>query len=469
MGRINYERTAFVPYQERQLKLDRMRQLLTRLGQPDAGMKIVHVAGTKGKGSTSAMIAAMLTAAGFRTGLFSSPHLERIEERFAVDGLPCSAEELVALVNRLAPIVRAMDEEAAADGDAAGGPTYFEITTAIALLHFVEQQVDAAVLEVGLGGRLDSTNVCLPVVSVITSISFDHTRQLGSTLAAIAREKAGIIKPGVPVVSGVIDAEPQAVIAEIAREHGCRLIQIGHDFDYEYVGAQRAGVASSLKLAGARMNRAWGAHIAFTYSIPGQDQHLENLALAMPGRHQAANAAVALAAIAELRHQGWCISNDAIRSGLSQAVMPGRVEIRWGDPVVVLDTAHNPASARALVDALAELPSAARSTLILSVSYDKDVLAIVRELAPHFDRMVVTQYRENPRAVPAEELLKIVGQVSAGKPMEIVLCPTPKSAWRFATESCVPGEWVCIAGSFYLAAELRPLIQTAVASEPLAR
>src|SRR5262245_47284250 len=220
-GRINYERTV-LPYQSRQLKLDRMRQLLTRLGQPDAGLKIVHVAGTKGKGSTSAMIAAMLTAAGYRTGLFSSPHLERIEERFAVEGLPCTADELVTLIDRMKADARAMDEEAAADGDPQGGPTYFELTTAMALLHFVERKTDAAILEVGLGGRRDSTNVCLPEVSVITSISFDHMRQLGNTLASIAREKAGIIKPGVPVICGVTNPEPQQVIADIARDHGCR-------------------------------------------------------------------------------------------------------------------------------------------------------------------------------------------------------------------------------------------------------
>ncbi len=234
MGRINYERTATVPYNQRQLKLDRMRQLLVRLGQPDAGMKIVHVAGTKGKGSTSAMIAAMLTAAGYRTGVFSSPHLERIEERFAVDGQPCAAEELVVLVDRLRPVVQAMDEEAMREGDSTAGPTYFEITTAMALLHFVERKVDAAVLEVGMGGRLDSTNVCLPVVSVITSISFDHMKQLGNTLAAIAREKAGIIKPGVPVVCGATEPEAQAVIGAVAREHGCRLIQLGEDFTFQY-------------------------------------------------------------------------------------------------------------------------------------------------------------------------------------------------------------------------------------------
>ena len=234
MGRINYERAAVIPYQERQLKLDRMRQLLTRLGQPDAGMKIIHVAGTKGKGSTSAMIAAVLSAAGYRAGVFSSPHLARIEERFAVDGEACTAAEIVALVNRMQPVVRAMDDEAIDEGEPMGGPTYFDLTTAMALLHFVERQVDAAILEVGLGGRLDSTNVCLPAVSVITSISFDHMKQLGNTLAAIAREKAGIIKPGVPVVCGVSEPEAQAVIAGVAREHGCRLIQIGRDFHYVY-------------------------------------------------------------------------------------------------------------------------------------------------------------------------------------------------------------------------------------------
>jgi dihydrofolate synthase/folylpolyglutamate synthase len=449
MARINYERTG-VPYQARQLKLDRMRQLLTRLGQPDAGMKIVHVAGTKGKGSTSVMIAAMLTAAGYRTGVFSSPHLEQIEERFAVDGQPCTSDELVALVNRMVPVVRAMDEEAASEGDPAGGPTYFEITTAMALVHFVEHQVDAAVLEVGMGGRLDSTNVCLPVVSVITSISFDHMRQLGNTLASIAREKAGIVKPGVPVVCGVTDVEPQAVIAQTARDHGCRLIQIGRDFAFEYRAKPTV------------------AKFDFRYLVPTQEFHLNSLMLAMPGRHQAANAAIALATISELRHQGWCISNDAIRSGLSRAALPGRVEITSSDPTIVLDTAHNPASARALVETLDELPRS-RRTLILSISHDKDVPAVVRELATHFDRIVVTQYQENPRAVPAEELLKTVAEAVGRNPIDVVLRPTPKEAWQFAIDSAAPGECICIAGSFYLAAEMRPLIQAAVCSEPLAR
>jgi len=483
MGRINYERTA-LPYQERQLKLDRMRQLLTRLGQPDAGLKIVHVAGTKGKGSTSAMIAAMLTAAGYRTGLFSSPHLERIEERFAVDGEPCTADELIALVDRLKPVVRVMDEEAASEGDPAGGPTYFDVTTAMALLHFVERGADGAILEVGLGGRLDSTNVCLPVVSVITSISFDHMKQLGNTLASIAREKAGIIKPGVPVVSGVTEPEAQAVIAEVAREHGCRLIQMGRDFHFQY---QRAGSSPTParrrqgdKVAarqGDKETRRQGdasvssspcllvspstelrGRVDFSYCVPGQERQLPQLPLAMRGAHQAANAAIALATVEELRYQGWCISADAMRLGLSRATLPGRVEILAGEPTIVLDTAHNPASAQALVEALAELPAPTRRTLVLSISHDKDVRAIVENLVPHFDRFVVTQYQENPRAVPAESLGKMVADVLAGRAAEIKTCADPLQAWQHVRQTAVPGEMVCIAGSFYLAAEMRPLV-----------
>jgi dihydrofolate synthase/folylpolyglutamate synthase len=446
LGRINFERTAFIPYQERQLKLDRMRQLLTRLGLPDAALKIIHVAGTKGKGSTSAMIAEILTAAGYRTGVFGSPHLERIEERFAVDGQPCSSEELVSLVNRLRPIVEVMDAEATADGDPTSGPTYFDVTTAMALVHFVERQVDAVVLEVGLGGRLDSTNVCLPAVSVITSISFDHMKQLGNTLAAIAREKAGIIKPGVPVISGVTQPEPHAVIAEVARQHGCRLIQMDEDFKYRYARLAETGA------------------IDFVYSVPGQEIELSQLPLSMRGPHQAANAAVALATVAELRHQGWCISTEAMRVGLSQATLAGRVEVIAGNPTVVLDTAHNPASARALVESLAEMPSPSRRTIVLSVSSDKDVRAIVVELVPHFDRFIITQYQDNPRAVDAATLARFVHAALGNAPGQVRISPTPHEAWQHVCQTAIPHEQVCITGSFYLTAEMRRLVLKSAAT-----
>jgi dihydrofolate synthase/folylpolyglutamate synthase len=411
------------------------------------------------------MIAAMLSAAGYRAGVFSSPHLDRIEERFTVDGGPCTPNELVSLVDRLKPVVKAMDDEAMKDGEPTGGPTYFELTTAIALLHFVERHVDVAILEVGLGGRLDSTNVCLPVVSVITSISFDHMKQLGTTLSSIAREKAGIIKPGVPVVCGVNDAEPQAVIAESAREHGCRLIQLGRDFSYQYHAAgwarrvdmrTRGQAPDAARSFSARQSNE--GRISFSFDVFSQEQQLADINLAMRGPHQGANAAVALATIAELRHQGWCISTDAIRLGMSQAILPGRVELIAFEPTIVLDTAHNGASAQALVDSLAELPQAVRRTVVLSVSRDKDLRAILQTIVPHFDRYIVTQYQENPRAVPAEVLADILMDVLASGRGEVVISPTPALAWQYVQSTTVTQELVCVTGSFFLAAEMRRLI-----------
>ena len=201
-GRLNYEWLG-MPRSSGQLRLGRMRRLLRRMGDPHLGLRIIHVAGTKGKGSTSAMIAAALTASGIRTGLYCSPHLHRLEERFTVDAKPASPSELIELVD----VAREAVEQLEREDNPAGrrGPTFFEITTAMGLLHFARRQVGAVVLEVGLGGRLDSTNVVRPVLSVITSISFDHTRQLGNTLASIATEKAGILKRGRPAISGVRD------------------------------------------------------------------------------------------------------------------------------------------------------------------------------------------------------------------------------------------------------------------------
>src|SRR4051794_26122956 len=225
LSRVDFERTINVPYPQRDFRLDRMRRLLARLGDPQHGLRVVHIAGTKGKGSTAAAIASILRAAGSRTGLYSSPHLDGVEERLAIDGEPCPPHELAALINRIRPVIEIMDREPLDGPSASNRPTYFEIITSLAFLRFAEQNVEAAVVEVGLGGRLDSTNVCQPLVAVITSISFDHMQQLGNTLALIAREKAGIIKPGVPVVSGVTESEPREIIAAIARNRGARLVE----------------------------------------------------------------------------------------------------------------------------------------------------------------------------------------------------------------------------------------------------
>jgi dihydrofolate synthase / folylpolyglutamate synthase len=456
LGRINYERVAVLPYGERQLKLDRMRTLLHRLGNPDAGIPIIHVAGTKGKGSTSAIVAAILHAAGYDVGVFSSPHLERLEERFCINGQPCSADELVALVDRIRPVVQQMDDAAEASGDPTQSPTFFEITTAIALMHFADRQVDCIVLEVGLGGRLDSTNVCQPAVTVITSISLDHTKQLGDTTARIAAEKGGIIKHGVPLVLGSMDEDAHRVISEMARHHGSRVIEAPRDFEFEYRAPHEVDDHASAGLLDFRSQTTDGRI------------ELNDAPLRMLGKHQAANAALAIATALELRRQGWLISTDAIRAGLAQAALPGRVEVIGRRPTIVLDVAHNVASVEALVDCLRESFAAKDRTLVFAASRDKDVPGMLRVLLPHFRRVIATEFQENPRAVPVEQITEWcreeLGRI--GHPSDESRLQAHKfavDAWAVARKAAAPDELICITGSFFIAAELRGLAAAAAA------
>jgi len=437
-GRVDFERFQAMPSHQREFKLDRMRALLDRLGNPQDKLPIIHVAGTKGKGSTSAMIAAVLSAAGYRTGLFTSPHLDRVEQRIAVDGQPCTADEFAALVAAVQPVVEALDQEAATNASGDHGPTYFEILTAMALLHFVRRGIQAAVLEVGLGGRLDSTNVCRPMVSVITSISFDHIQQLGDTLDSIAREKAGIIKPGVPVVSGVTTDEPRKAIRQIASDCGCRLVELNQDFHFDYHPPRHLEKQPAL----GSMDWKKGTQL---FSAP----------LALLGHHQAANAAVAMATLYELNRQGWNISEQAIHQGLAAVRLPARIEIVARRPVVILDSAHNSASIAALMDVLRESFSVKRRLLLFATTREKDYPEMLKLLMAGFDEIVFTQYTTNPRAIPPAELESAAFQLTG---RHYPIFTDPSEAWKHLRELATPDGLLCITGSFFLAGEMRKFL-----------
>jgi len=467
-GRIDYERMLSMPCSEAAMKLERMRELLRLLGNPHERLPIVHVAGTKGKGSVSAMTAAMLSAAGYRTGLFTSPHLERVEERICIDGRPCPPDDWTELIERVRPAVEALDR-------ANKGPTYFEILTAMALCYFFRQRADLAVLEVGLGGRLDATNVCTPRVTVIASISFDHTKQLGETLAAIAEEKAGIIKPGVPVVSGATAEEPRRVIRAIARQRGCRLVESGVDFDYAYHPPRHLEQAPApgrmdfyIDCQDRRGRSAFDKDSTNSRGLtaPGNDATvLKDVAVSLIGRHQAANAAMALATIEELRRAGWNIPEAAVRCGLAEAVWPARVEVVSRRPAVVIDSAHNAASIAALLETLDESFSIQRRGLIFAATLEKDLRGMLEQLAGRFDRIVFTQYRENPRGVPPASLLALAEELqgrcaadAAPSPTELSIAADPREAWAAMRAWAKPDDLIAVAGSIFLAAEFRRIL-----------
>lgn len=440
-GRINYEQTGMPP-DLRALKLERMQALLDRLGRPQDRLRIIHIAGSKGKGSTAAMLAAVLQAAGYRTGLFTSPHLCRVEERVQVNSQCISPQELTMLMQEI--------EIACQQVEAAGHtpPTFFEIITALSWLHLVRRRVDWAVVEVGLGGRFDSTNVCRPQVAVITSISLDHVQQLGPTLAHIAREKAGIIKPGVPVISGVTEPEPAGVIRAVARQQNAPLYELGVDFHFHY----RPGQFTPRYVRWPILSY-WSEGKGKAAWRNGRVGVRREYSLSLWGRHQAANAAVTLAVVERLRELGLPLPDTAVARGLAQVHWPARVEVIHTQPLVILDCAHNRASVAALVQTLRESFSWRRLIVVLGCSRDKDIPGMLAELAPVTDVIHLTRYSTSPRSASPEELLALWPG-----PAKAYTHGQAESAWLAALDSARPDDLICVTGSVFLAGELRQRI-----------
>ena len=433
--RIDYERTSLRRRHLADFKLQRPDELLRRLGAPNQQIPAVHIAGTKGKGSTAAMVAAMLTGCGYRVGLFTSPHMVRFEERMTVDGQMPSAQQLCALTDRVREVADVLQAE-----DPAMAPTFFEITTALAWLHFVEQEVDIVVLETGLGGRLDTTTLCRPLVTLITSISYDHTALLGRTLAAIAREKAGIAKAGVPMLSGVLDAEPARPIAAACERVGAPLYRLDHD----------------LRLT---THRATDDHVdapdlpRYTVDVETPWRRHAGVPVPLPGIHQATNAALALAAMDILNENGFPSSVASLASGLAASRCPLRLEVMERKPLVIVDSAHNGASIDALCRTLADIPITRRIG-VFGTSRDKDAAAMLERLDGTFDELILTQYLSNPRALPVGELSAIAGSLST--PWKTA--DSPQTALELARASAGGNDLICVTGSFFLASETRELL-----------
>jgi dihydrofolate synthase/folylpolyglutamate synthase len=455
-SKVNLETLNVFSLQGLEKRLDILRRILDLFGKPQTQYKTVHVAGTKGKGSTCVLLESILMENRYRVGRFSSPHLYSIRERVTINGVPCGEKEFAEQMGSIGDRLRAWNPKYFET------LTYFELITLFAFEYFAKKKVDVAVFEVGLGGRLDATNVCQPDVTVITSISFDHVMQLGSTLAEIAAEKAGIIKPHIPLVSAVCRPEPRNVICHIAKKFFAPEFFLGTEFNVHYSSQETP--------------------LFFRFQTNSEkfpvDFDLENISLDLLGTHQIQNASLAIATALLLSEKADFIKLDKqkIRGGLRKAYLPARVEvIRTSDssPIFVVDGAHNRASITALIDALRKEFPNQQLIAVFGVSLGKDAEGILMELMYHFKRIILTQHSSSPRRFPPQELKTIacslsnaptntkneffnaIGELPVTFCSQIDVIEDCHEAFRTAWTTASPDDVVCVTGSLFLAAELR--------------
>jgi len=395
------------------LGLERTLALLSAVGDPHRRFRSIHVAGTNGKGSVACFLNSIFHHAGHVTGLFTSPHLVDYRERIRTGGRSVTRRELTSMVNSFIPAIRQT------------GASYFEATTVLAFEHFVRKHVETAVVEVGMGGRLDSTNVLHPMVSCITSIDYDHTRYLGSTLSKIAAEKAGIVKPRVPVVCGALPVRASRIIRKIARSRGCRVHEVGRDASFKVLETGAGGSVFEYK------------------GLDGSQTHK----IASPGLHQAANAATALLAVEALKEQGLTVRKAAVRDGLLKAFWPGRLQVLSRRPLVILDAAHNTAGARVLAKTMREIGIKSDVT-VFGALRDKDYGKMLKALSGVSARFVLTK-PASPRALPVARLKEAARDMG----LKARATASVTRALEIARAECGRDGTMLICGSLYMIGE----------------
>jgi len=426
----DYEQMLRVRYNSDTFNLDRMSLLLKKLGNPQKKLRAVHIAGTKGKGSTATMLAEMLRACGYKVGLYTSPHICDVRERIRINGTIIPQAQLTRLIARVQPHIEKMANDK---------PTFFEIFTAMAFCHFADEKVEIAVIEAGLGGRLDSTNVLRPAVCGLTSISLDHTHQLGGTLAKIAAEKAGIFKRDVPVVSVPQEPEAKRVLQEHAKDSKSRLMFTGEDIEFSY------RVESS---------RRAGCHARVCLTTPRS--RFEHLPVPVLGEHQAVNCGLALALLDQLKIQGMKIDDSRAMAGLAGIHLPGRMEIVHEDPRILVDGAHNAASMQALLRAVGQHIPYDSMVMIFGCAADKDIAGMMDQIATGADKVIFTRAAGTPRAAMPHDLAASYLE-RCGRDAQVT--ETLAEALRVARSAVSREDIICICGSFYLVGEAKNLLQ----------
>ncbi|UCE48777.1 MAG: bifunctional folylpolyglutamate synthase/dihydrofolate synthase [Phycisphaerales bacterium] len=428
--RTDYENEKRLRYNVSTFNLARMKKLLASLGNPHSKIRTVHIAGTKGKGSTATMLAKMLEANGYSVGLYTSPHVVHLHERITVNSEMIRHSEMRELLNRVYAPVEKMSKTDA--------PTFFEIMTALAFMHFVDKAVDIAVIETGLGGRLDSTNVIKPQVVGITSLSIDHKHQLGDSIGSIAEEKAGVFKRGVPVVTVQQDPAAMRVLKSRAIAAQAPLSVTGNDIDFSHR---------------FETSREHGPHTRICLTTP--TSKFEHIRVPLHGKHQAINCGLALAMLDKLKTVGYKIDNEKTSVGLSKVSLSGRMEMICEDPRIMIDGAHNAASIQALIHAIGQNIPYDSMVVIFGCNSDKDVRGMLQNLQYGADKVIFTR-SNSVKAVHPEELAETYTEI-CGK-----MCQTASSlgqALQLAKSAVSKEDLICITGSFYLIGQAKMRFQ----------